>query len=167
MVWVILLVWIAVVVALVVFVLRLARGESHDRAFSEAVNERTRRRAARRDRAGQSKEATPKLLPRIAGTAPSFTPQEPRQPLRRAQPYIDDEDTMEHPVYVNDSSVVQMRSLLIPGSGAQAADGQGGQDGSDEDEVARSSEAPGKETVGGQATEPKAATLDTLSRQGE
>ncbi|WP_127920977.1 hypothetical protein [Bifidobacterium xylocopae] len=125
MVWVIVLAWIALVAVLVVFVLLLAKGESHDRAFSQGLDRRARRRAG-----GQRSSETErhrKPLPRVAGAAPAFTPQTVRKPLKRAHPYVDDEDTMEHPVYVNGDSVLPVRALLDSNEGADGgSEGVGG-----------------------------------------
>lgn len=100
MVWVIVLIWVLVVVAFIVYVLRLARGESANRAFSQSLNERVFRGAGRRreDR-----------LPRIGGGRLSFIP----NPDGSAE---DSEEggtgSIKCPVYVNSASVVEMRALL-------------------------------------------------------
>lgn len=95
MVWVIMLVWIVVAISLVVFVLRLAHGESYDRGSSDSSTSEAR-------------------APRRVGSFQAFTPSQSRQLLRRAHPYVGNEDTMDHPVYVNGSSVVEMRALAFP-----------------------------------------------------
>ena len=103
MVWMIVLVWVLVVVAFIVFVLRLALGESQDRAFSQSLDERVRR-AARREQERENK------LPRIAGGNLSFAP-------GSGEDAPTAEDT-EHPypVYVNSSSVVEVRGMLASDS---------------------------------------------------
>ena len=103
MVWMIVLVWVLVVVAFIVFVLRLALGESQDRAFSQSLNERVRR-AARRQQERENK------LPRIAGGHLSFAPgsgEDAPTAEDLAHPY---------PVYVNSSSVVEVRGMLASDS---------------------------------------------------
>ena len=103
MVWLIVLVWVLVVAAFIVFVLRLALGESQDRAFSQSLNERVHR-AARREQERENK------LPRIAGGNLSFAP-------GSGEDAPTAEDT-EHPypVYVNSSSVVEVRGMLASDS---------------------------------------------------
>ena len=103
MVWMIVLVWVLVVVAFIVFVMRLALGESQDRAFSQSLNERVRK-AARRQQERENK------LPRIAGGHLSFAPGSDEGASTA-------EDT-EHPypVYVNSSSVVEVRGMLASDS---------------------------------------------------
>ena len=103
MVWLIVLVWVLVVAAFIVFVMRLALGESQDRAFSQSLDERVRR-AARRQQERENK------LPRIAGGHLSFAPGSDEGASTA-------EDT-EHPypVYVNSSSVVEVRGMLASDS---------------------------------------------------
>ena len=103
MVWLIVLVWVLVVVAFIVFVMRLALGESQDRAFSQSLDERVRR-AARRQQERENR------LPRIAGGHLSFAPGSDEGASTA-------EDT-EHPypVYVNSSSVVEVRGMLASDS---------------------------------------------------
>ena len=103
MVWLIVLVWVLVVVAFVVFVMRLALGESQDRAFSQSLDERVRR-AARRQQERENK------LPRIAGGHLSFSPGSGED--------VSTAEDGEHPypVYVNSSSVVEVRGLLASDS---------------------------------------------------
>ena len=103
MVWLIVLVWVLVVAAFIVFVMRLALGESQDRAFSQSLDERVRR-AARRQQERENK------LPRIAGGHLSFAPgsgEDAPTAEDRAHPY---------PVYVNASSVVEVRGMLASDS---------------------------------------------------
>ena len=103
MVWMIVLVWVLVVVAFIVFVMRLALGESQDRAFSQSLNERVRK-AARRQQERENK------LPRIAGGHLSFAPgsgEDAPTAEDLAHPY---------PVYVNSSSVVEVRGMLASDS---------------------------------------------------
>lgn len=102
MVWVIVLIWVLVVAAFIIFVLRLARGESANRAFSQSLNDRVRK--ATRRRGGRKDE-----LPRIAGGRLAFTPNA-AQTARES-----DEQQgkpVRFPVYVNSPSVVEMRALL-------------------------------------------------------
>ena len=103
MVWLIVLVWVLVVAAFIVFIMRLALGESQDRAFSQSLDERVRR-AARRQQERENK------LPRIAGGHLSFAPGSDEGASTA-------EDT-EHPypVYVNSSSVVEVRGMLASDS---------------------------------------------------
>jgi hypothetical protein len=101
MVWAI-LIWLAVVVALVVVVLRLARGESHRGASYEPVD----------DMLASEQEARELRSPRVAGTAPSFQPTGHPRPEYRNDDTLD--STMENPVYVNNSSVVEVRALFKP-----------------------------------------------------
>ena len=103
MVWMIVLVWVLVVVAFIVFVMRLALGESQDRAFSQSLDERVRK-AARRQQERENK------LPRIAGGHLSFAPgsgEDAPTAEDLAHPY---------PVYVNSSSVVEVRGMLASDS---------------------------------------------------
>ncbi|QYN61101.1 hypothetical protein GYM67_08605 [Bifidobacterium asteroides] len=103
MVWLIVLVWVLVVMAFIVFVMRLALGESQDRAFSQSLNERVRRAARRR----QERE---NKLPRIAGGHLSFAPgsgEDAPTAEDLAHPY---------PVYVNSFSVVEVRGTLASDS---------------------------------------------------
>lgn len=103
MVWLIVLIWVLVVAAFIVFVMRLALGESQDRAFSQSLNERVRR-AARRQQERENK------LPRIAGGHLSFAPgsgEDAPTAEDLAHPY---------PVYVNSSSVVEVRGMLASDS---------------------------------------------------
>ena len=103
MVWLIVLIWVLVVAAFIVFVMRLALGESQDRAFSQSLNERVHR-AARRQQERENK------LPRIAGGHLSFAPgsgEDAPTAEDRAHPY---------PVYVNASSVVEVRGMLASDS---------------------------------------------------
>lgn len=103
MVWLIVLVWVLVVAAFIVFVMRLALGESQDRAFSQSLDERVRR-AARRQQERENK------LPRIAGGHLSFAPgsgEDAPTAEDLAHPY---------PVYVNSSSVVEVRGMLASDS---------------------------------------------------
>lgn len=102
MVWIIVGVWVLVVVAFVVMVLRLARGESLDRAFSQALDKRIHR-AAMRDREALDR------LPRMAGGRLSFPP---RMKDQDDEPGADGIISLACPVYVNSSSVVEMRALL-------------------------------------------------------
>ena len=98
MVWMIVLVWVLVVVAFIVFVMRLALGESQDRAFSQSLDERVHR-AARRQQERENQ------LPRVAGGRLSFEPgsgQEASAAEDSAHPC---------PVYVNSPSVVEVRGL--------------------------------------------------------
>ncbi|BDR55372.1 hypothetical protein KIMH_14830 [Bombiscardovia apis] len=130
MVWVFILAWVVIAAALVVFVLRLAQGESHDRTFTQALDERAWHRAHKGEPEEDEQETR---LPRIGGTTPAFTPQQSGQELRQAHTYGDDEETMDHPVYVNEDFVVEMKAMKTPGaqsdSAAQAPhvaqDGQG------------------------------------------
>lgn len=103
MVWLIVLIWVLVVMAFIVFVMRLARGESQDRAFSQSMDERVRRAARRR----QEQE---NQLPRIAGGRLSFAP-------GSGQDAPTDEDfARPYPVYVNSSSVMEVRGLMASSS---------------------------------------------------
>nr|WP_273398876.1 hypothetical protein [Bifidobacterium indicum] len=100
MVWVIVLIWVLVVVAFIVYVLRLARGESANRAFSQSLNERVLRGA------GRQREDR---LPRIGGGRLSFIP----NPDGRAEDSQEGgSGSINCPVYVNSASVVEMRALL-------------------------------------------------------
>ncbi|BDR53810.1 hypothetical protein KIM372_17170 [Bombiscardovia nodaiensis] len=120
MVWLIILAWVVLVAALVVFVLRLAKGESHHQSFTQAMDERSRRKERKSEREREPDESEQQRQPRVAGTAPAFTPQGHNLPLRRAHPYRDPEDTMENPVYINESSVVEVRALgTYPGESAE------------------------------------------------
>lgn len=102
MVWAI-FIWLAVVIALVVVVLRLARGESHQGASYEPVDDLL-------DAEQQSQQAR---SPRVAGTAPSFQPTGHPRPEYRGDDTLD--STMENPVYVNNASVVEVRALFKSG----------------------------------------------------
>jgi hypothetical protein len=101
MVWAI-LIWLAVVIALVVVVLRLARGESHKGGSYEPVD----------DLLANEREAREMRSPRVAGTAPSFQPTGHPRPEYRSDDTLD--STMENPVYVNNASVVEVRALFKP-----------------------------------------------------
>lgn len=111
MVWVIILAWIAVVVVLVVALLRLAQGESQDHIVTRA---KARRNQWWSDKDSHASASSDQQMPRRAGSALAYTPQTPAVQLRRARPYEDNEDTMDHPVYVNDSSVVEVKALMTP-----------------------------------------------------
>lgn len=101
MVWAI-LIWLAVVIALVVVVLRLARGESHRGGSYEPVD----------DMLESEQEARQARSPRVAGTAPSFQPTGRPRHEYRGDDTLD--STMENPVYVNNASVVEVRALFKP-----------------------------------------------------
>lgn len=102
MVWVIVLIWVLIVVAFIVYVLRLARGESANRAFSQSLNDRVRRGSRRqREREGR--------LPRIAGGRLSFIP----NPDGSVDGVEEDRPRpIKCPVHVNSPFVVEMRALL-------------------------------------------------------
>ena len=103
MVWLIVLIWVLVVAAFIVFVMRLALGESQDRAFSQSLNERVHR-AARRQQERENQ------LPRVAGGHLSFAPGSGED----ASTAEDSEHP--YPVYVNSSSVVEVRGMLASDS---------------------------------------------------
>lgn len=110
------LIWLAVLVGAILFVLRLARGESHDGSFTEHLYERS------------APKRNPPRVRRVGGTMPSFAPQstEGRPSRPHAMPGVPEvEQTMENPVYVINGSVVEVRSL-----GAQQGEtGEQGRDG--------------------------------------
>ncbi len=102
MVWVIVLIWVLIVVAFIVYVLRLARGESANRAFSQSLDDRVRRGSRRqREREGR--------LPRIAGGRLSFIPNSDGSDCGTEE---DQPRPINCPVHVNSHSVVEMRALL-------------------------------------------------------
>ncbi|WP_169275692.1 hypothetical protein [Bifidobacterium moraviense] len=104
------LIWLAVLIGAILFVLRLARGESHDGTFSERLYERSNPRQE------------PPRVRRVGGTMPSFTPQStegrPKRPHHADGDIPEVEQTMENPVYVINGTVVEVRSLRTPQSGA-------------------------------------------------
>lgn len=98
---VVILLWLALLVGAVVFVLRLARGESHEGLFTESLKKRSDPKP--------EEDARP---PRSAGMVPSFEPQSSRltRPAGAVPPEGPNERTMENPVYVTNGTVVEMRS---------------------------------------------------------
>ncbi|KAA8820981.1 hypothetical protein [Bifidobacterium vespertilionis] len=98
------LLWLALVIGAVVFVLRLARGESHSGAFTESLKKRS-----------DPKPAQDERTPRSAGMVPSFAPQSVlTRPVGDVPPEDPMERTMENPVYITNSTVVEMRSMRKP-----------------------------------------------------
>ena len=101
MVWAVLL-WVVTAAVLIVGVLWLARGESRDDSYDNADGGVPERRHEER-------------TPRIAGITPAFKPSEGIRRGRRTGTLPDDtQSTGENPVYVNTSSVVEVRGLFKP-----------------------------------------------------
>ncbi|NEG78920.1 hypothetical protein [Bifidobacterium avesanii] len=102
---VVILLWLALLIGAVVFVLRLARGESHEGLFTESLKKRA-----------EPKPAEDVRPPRSAGMVPSFEPQSSRltRPVGAVPPEGPNERTMENPVYVTNGTVVEMRSKRKP-----------------------------------------------------
>lgn len=125
------LIWLAVLLGAILFVLRLARGESHDGTFTERLYERS-----------NPKQEPPRVR-RVGGTMPSFTPQStegrPKRPHAVDGDVPEVEQTMENPVYVINGTVVEVRSLRTPQSGA----GQSGTQQPHTQEASRQTDAPG------------------------
>ena len=115
----VILIWLAIVVAAVLFVLRLARGESHEGLFTEHLYERSNPKP-QSDR-----------VPRVGGTVPSFAPTGTSRRFRADDPIPEVEQTMDNPVYINqDGSVVEFKSLRKSHDHAARADSATGGEGS-------------------------------------
>lgn len=114
----VILIWLAILIGAILFVLRLARGESHDGTFTEHLYERS------------NPKRTPARVRRVGGNMPSFTPQSMDGRPQRPRPMGDGsevEQTMENPVYVINGSVVEVRALRPQPGQDEAQQDQGQQ----------------------------------------
>ena len=115
----VILIWLAIVIAAVLFVLRLARGESHEGLFTEHLYERS------------NPKPQSERVPRVGGTVPSFAPTSAPQRFRADDPIPEVEQTMENPVYINqDGSVVEVKSLRKSRDAADRPGAASGNEGS-------------------------------------